>query len=80
MQFSVNSIEKVKLQYIHFVNFLLNLYFKYAKSKCRLSPIVMSQYTNYISSTILEERDIKGHTMDVFNRLLMDRILQIIKK
>ena len=28
MQFSVNSIEKVKLQYIHLYNFILNLYFK----------------------------------------------------
>ena len=27
MQFLVNSIEKVKLQYIHLYNFLLNLYF-----------------------------------------------------
>ncbi len=29
MQFSVNSIEKAKLQYIHLYNFILNLYFKY---------------------------------------------------
>ena len=29
MQFSVNSIEKVKLQYIHLYNFLLNLYFNH---------------------------------------------------
>ena len=52
-----------------------NDFIKYAKSECGVSPIVMSQYTNYISPNILEERDIKGHTMDVFNRLLMDRIV-----
>lgn len=27
MQFLVNTIEKVKLQYIHFYNFILDLYF-----------------------------------------------------
>ena len=52
-----------------------NDFIKYAKSECRVSPIVMSQYASYISPNILEERDIKGHTMDVFNRLLMDRII-----
>ena len=52
-----------------------NDFIKYAKSECGVSPIVMSQYTSYISPNILEERDIKGHTMDVFNRLLMDRII-----
>lgn len=52
-----------------------NDFIKYAKSECEVSPIVMSQYTSYISPNILEERDIKGHTMDVFNRLLMDRII-----
>ena len=52
-----------------------NDFIKYAKSECGVSPIVMSQYTDYISPNILEERDIKGHTMDVFNRLLMDRII-----
>ena len=52
-----------------------NDFIKYAKSECRVSPTVMSQYASYISPNILEERDIKGHTMDVFNRLLMDRII-----
>ena len=52
-----------------------NDFIKYAKSECGVSPIVMSQYASYISPDILEERDIKGHTMDVFNRLLMDRII-----
>lgn len=52
-----------------------NDFIKYAKSECGVSPIVMSQYASYISPNILEERDIKGHTMDVFNRLLMDRII-----
>ena len=52
-----------------------NDFIKYAKSECGVSPIVMSQYVSYISPNILEERDIKGHTMDVFNRLLMDRII-----
>ena len=52
-----------------------NDFIKYAKSECRVSPTVMSQYASYMSPNILEERDIKGHTMDVFNRLLMDRII-----
>lgn len=52
-----------------------NDFIKYAKSECGVSPIIMSQYASYISPNILEERDIKGHTMDVFNRLLMDRII-----
>ena len=52
-----------------------NDFIKYAKSECGVSPTVMSQYASYISPNILEERDIKGHTMDVFNRLLMDRII-----
>lgn len=52
-----------------------NDFIKYAKSECGVSPTIMSQYASYISPNILEERDIKGHTMDVFNRLLMDRII-----
>lgn len=36
MQFSVNTIEKVKLQYIHFYNFILDLYFM--EEQMRLHP------------------------------------------
>jgi ATP-dependent Clp protease protease subunit len=56
-------------------NTLAKDFVRYAQLDHRVSPIVMSQYGNYISPNILEERDIKGHTMDVFNRLLMDRII-----
>ena len=56
-------------------NTLAKDFIRYAQLDHGVSPIMMSQYGGYISPNILEERDIKGHTMDVFNRLLMDRII-----
>ena len=54
MQFSVNSIEKVKLQYIHLCNFLLNLYFmrgvaehKIRRSSGRRSSAGFLKYIRY---------------------------------
>ena len=35
----------------------------------------ISVYSNYISPTIIEERQLNIATMDVFSRLMMDRII-----
>jgi ATP-dependent Clp protease, protease subunit len=52
---------------------------KYAKSKKGLSSTTIhkyaSIYSNYISPTIIEERQLNIATMDVFSRLMMDRII-----
>ncbi|MFN8210735.1 MAG: ATP-dependent Clp endopeptidase proteolytic subunit ClpP [Bacteroidales bacterium] len=52
---------------------------KYARSKKGLSSLTMhryaSIYSNYISPTIIEERQLNIATMDVFSRLMMDRII-----
>ena len=54
MQFLVNSIEKVKLQYIHLYNFILNLYF--------MSDTVNNindQFDEYQSLLCLKEKKLK---------------------
>jgi ATP-dependent Clp protease protease subunit len=52
---------------------------KYARDKKGLSSLTMHRYTsilsNYISPTIIEERQLNVATMDVFSRLMMDRII-----
>ncbi len=52
---------------------------KYARSKKGLSSLTMhryaSVYSNYISPTIIEERQLNVAQMDVFSRLMMDRII-----
>jgi ATP-dependent Clp protease protease subunit len=52
---------------------------KYARSKKGLSSTTLhkyaSVYSNYISPTIIEERQLNIATMDVFSRLMMDRII-----
>jgi ATP-dependent Clp protease protease subunit len=52
---------------------------KYAKSKKGLSSLSLhkyaSIYSNYISPTIIEERQLNIASMDVFSRLMMDRII-----
>jgi len=53
---------------------------KYAKSSRGISSLsvdkyVNSIYGNYISPTIIEERQLNIATMDVFSRLMMDRII-----
>jgi len=53
---------------------------KYAKSSKGISSLsvdkyVNSVYGNYISPTIIEERQLNIATMDVFSRLMMDRII-----
>ena len=52
---------------------------KYAQSERGISSISMHQFTaaynNYISPTIIEERQLNVASMDVFSRLMMDRII-----
>ncbi len=52
---------------------------KYATKHIGINSLVFDQYTsiynNYISPTIIEERQLNIATMDVFSRLMMDRII-----
>lgn len=52
---------------------------KYAVKHQGISSATLDQYTsvynNYISPTIIEERQMNVATMDVFSRLMMDRII-----
>ena len=52
---------------------------KYARSRHGLSSLYLHRYTsimdNYISPTIIEERQLNVASMDVFSRLMMDRII-----
>ena len=54
-------------------------FFKYATRHRGISSQTMQNYTsaygNYISPTIIEERQLNVATMDVFSRLMMDRII-----
>ena len=52
---------------------------KFARGEKGISSLTMhrfnSTYNNYISPTIIEERQLNIATMDVFSRLMMDRII-----
>ncbi len=52
---------------------------KYARSRYGLSSLTLHRYNsvlnNYISPTIIEERQLNIASMDVFSRLMMDRII-----
>jgi ATP-dependent Clp protease protease subunit len=52
---------------------------KFAKSNMAISSLKLHRYTsiygNYISPTIIEERQLNVASMDVFSRLMMDRII-----
>src|SRR5690554_6018832 len=52
---------------------------KYAVNHAGLSSMTLhrysSAYSNYISPTIIEERQLNVASMDVFSRLMMDRII-----
>ncbi len=52
---------------------------KYATKHIGINSIVLDQFTsmsnNYISPTIIEERQMNVASMDVFSRLMMDRII-----
>ncbi len=56
-----------------------NEFKKYATKHAGISSLTMHQYTStygaYISPTIIEERQLNVASMDVFSRLMMDRII-----
>ncbi len=56
-----------------------NEFKKYATKHLGINSMVLEGYTstvnNYISPTIIEERQLNIATMDVFSRLMMDRII-----
>lgn len=58
---------------------LLDDFGKFAQSKRRVSSLTLhkfnSVYGSYISPTIIEERQLNVASMDVFSRLMMDRII-----
>lgn len=58
---------------------ILDDFGKYAKSKRGVSSLTLQKYTSiygsYISPTIIEERQLNVASMDVFSRLMMDRII-----
>ena len=56
-----------------------NEFYKYATKHCGINSLSLEKYTstvtNYISPTIIEERQLNVAQMDVFSRLMMDRII-----
>ncbi len=56
-----------------------NEFHKYATKHLGINSLGLEKYTstvqNYISPTIIEERQLNIATMDVFSRLMMDRII-----
>ncbi len=52
---------------------------KYARGYCGISSLKLHDFRstieNYVSPTIIEERQLNIATMDVFSRLMMDRII-----
>jgi len=56
-----------------------NEFYKYATKHKRINSLALDKYissvTNYISPTIIEERQLNIAQMDVFSRLMMDRII-----
>ena len=52
---------------------------KYARMHCGINSMTLhdfrSETENYVSPTIIEERHLNVATMDVFSRLMMDRII-----
>ena len=58
---------------------ILDDFGKYAKSNRGVSSLSLHRYTSiygsYISPTIIEERQLNVASMDVFSRLMMDRII-----
>ena len=58
-----------------------NEFFKYATKHIGLNTLGLEQYiskinnSGYISPTVIEERQLNVAQMDVFSRLMMDRII-----
>ncbi len=54
-------------------------FFKYATKHLRMNSMALEKYANisssYISPSILEERQLNVTQMDVFSRLMMDRVI-----
>ena len=54
---------------------------KYARKHCGISSLCLHDFqsvsASYVSPTIIEERQLNVATMDVFSRLMMDRIIFI---
>lgn len=52
---------------------------KYARKQCGISSLKLHDFQSvsaaYVSPTIIEERQLNVATMDVFSRLMMDRII-----
>ena len=57
----------------------MNEFEKYARLHCGISSLKLHNYhaiqSGYVSPTIIEERQLNVATMDVFSRLMMDRII-----
>ena len=57
----------------------MNEFEKYARLHCGINSMTMHDYrrdiTGYVSPTIIEERHLNVAAMDVFSRLMMDRII-----
>lgn len=66
----MNKIEEIKKDFGLF-----------AKDKCRVNPLILNDYIKsfynggYINPTIIEERALNVTQLDVFSKLMMDRIL-----
>lgn len=56
-----------------------NEFYKYATKHCGINSLALEKYTStvtsYISPTIIEERQLNVAQMEVFSRLMMDRII-----
>lgn len=53
----------------------MNEFERYASSEKRISPMTLSRYAAYINPSVIEERPLNVASMDVFSRLMMDRII-----
>ena len=57
----------------------MNEFEKYATRHMGINSLTLDKYksmtSGYISPTIIEERQLNVATMDVFSRLMMDRII-----
>ncbi|MBR6545301.1 MAG: ATP-dependent Clp protease proteolytic subunit, partial [Alistipes sp.] len=57
----------------------MNEFEKYARLHCGINSMTMHDYraeiNNYVSPTIIEERKLNVAAMDVFSRLMMERII-----
>ena len=57
----------------------MNEFEKYARLHCGISSLKLHDFHSiqsaYVSPTIIEERQLNVATMDVFSRLMMDRII-----